>query len=234
MAKFPSLPLFTDAFISDTMHLNAAQTGAYVMLLMCAWRSKDCSIPNDDSILARYARMDLRTWKANKKIIMEFWDLNNETQKFSQRRLLDERNYVVQKQSKNSKAGRASALKRKERDSTDVQPKSNENSTPTPTPTPTPSLEKNNTKKDFQPDDVSDEAWKEFKKHRAKKKAIITEMVLSRMRSEADKAGISLEQAMHEAVYRNWQAFSAKWYLEKEGGYNESITDRARRAAFDA
>ncbi|ACL63205.1 DUF1376 domain-containing protein [Methylobacterium nodulans] len=45
MSAYPSLPLFTDAFIADTGHLSAAETGAYLMLLMVAWRSPGCSLP---------------------------------------------------------------------------------------------------------------------------------------------------------------------------------------------
>jgi uncharacterized protein YdaU (DUF1376 family) len=133
MAKYPSLPLFTDAFISDTIHLNAAQTGAYIMLLMSAWRSTDCKLPNDDKILARMARMDARTWTANKDVVLSFWSQDG-SQKWYQRRLLDERKYVDDLSNKNSKAGKVSALKREERDATTVQPKDNGKSTPTPTP----------------------------------------------------------------------------------------------------
>ena len=133
MAKFPALPLFTDAFISDTIHLNAAQTGAYLMLLMTAWRSVDCSLPDDDKILARMARMDGRAWVANKQVIMSFWK-RDENQRWYQGRLVDERKYVDDVRHKNVEAGRASALKRKGRDSTTVQPKVNVTSTPTPTP----------------------------------------------------------------------------------------------------
>lgn len=137
MAEFPALPLFTDAFIADTTHLNAQQTGAYLMLLMCAWRLPDCRLPNDDKFLARAARMDGRAWSANKSSILAFWK-QDEQQKWYQRRLLDERKYVEDMKRKNSDAGKASALKRKERHSTTVQPDFNETSTPTPTPYPHP------------------------------------------------------------------------------------------------
>lgn len=127
MAEYPSLPLFTDAFISDTTHLTAAQTGAYIMLLMHAWRSRDCALPDDDRILARMARMDGRLWAAHKEVILSFWHLSdiNGVQKWVQRRLLDERNFVAATRTKNVLAGRASALKRKERGSTSVQPEFN-------------------------------------------------------------------------------------------------------------
>lgn len=134
MAEFPALPLFTDAYMADTRHLSAAQHGAYLLLLMTAWRLPDCQLPNDDKFLSRCASMDLRTWKANREVVMAFWNLDPNTQKFRQERLLDERKYVDDMKSKNSKAGKASALKRKNRGSTTVKPKPNQDPTPIPTP----------------------------------------------------------------------------------------------------
>lgn len=213
MAKFPAMPLFTDAFISDTMHLNAAQTGAYLMLLMCAWRTKDCALPDDDKLLARYARMNLRTWKANKDIILEFW-VKDKNQKFTQKRLLDERKYVSDKVNKNSLAGKASALKRKERDATDVQPNVNQN--PTPTPTPTHSIK--DISKDIykKPENVGVEVWDDFKKLRKAKKAVITKTAINGIGREAQKAGITLEDALRICCERGWQGFKADW-INKQG-----------------
>ena len=90
MAEYPALPLFTDAFIRDTTHLTAAQTGAYLMLLMTAWRAPDCSLPDDDKLLARIARMDGRAWVANKSVVMSFWK-KDDKRRWVQRRLVDER-----------------------------------------------------------------------------------------------------------------------------------------------
>jgi uncharacterized protein YdaU (DUF1376 family) len=73
MSAFPSLPLFTDAFIADTGHLSAQETGAYMMLLMMAWRLPGCVLPDDDIKLARWARVEPRTWARLKPTIMEFW-----------------------------------------------------------------------------------------------------------------------------------------------------------------
>lgn len=137
MAEYPALPFFTDAYLSDTRHLTTLQHGAYILLLMTAWRSPDCKLPNDDTYLARIVGMDKRTWANNRDAVMSFWKQDG-AQKFYQGRLLDERNYVEQVRNKNSAAGKASALKRLNRGSTSVQPKLNETSTPTLTPTPIP------------------------------------------------------------------------------------------------
>lgn len=135
MAEFPALPLFTDAYLADTRHLTTIQHGAYLLMLMTAWRSGDCTLPNDDVYLARICGMDKRTWAANKATLLQFW-CDGGNAKLFQKRLKDERKYVEQKRNKNSEAGRASALKRLNRGSTSVQPERNETSTPTPTPTP--------------------------------------------------------------------------------------------------
>lgn len=101
MSAFPSLPLFTDAFIADTGHLSAQETGAYLMLLMVAWRSPDCRLADDDDKLARWARVDRRTWKRLKPTVMEFWTLREGF--WTQKRLTQERDIV----SKRADAARA-------------------------------------------------------------------------------------------------------------------------------
>jgi len=92
MSEFPSLPLFTDSFIADTGHLTAHQTGAYLMLLMMAWRMPDCRLPDDDLKLARWARVDPRIWPRTKPVVMDFWTLKDGF--WSQKRLMKERDSV--------------------------------------------------------------------------------------------------------------------------------------------
>jgi uncharacterized protein YdaU (DUF1376 family) len=135
MAEFPALPFFTDAYLADTIHLTTTQHGAYLLLLMAAWRTNDCALPNDDEFLARITRMDKRTWATNRAAVLSFWVLGDDG-KLRQGRLSDERKYVEVKRDRNSQAGKASALKRQSRGSTTVQPNGNINPTPTPTPTP--------------------------------------------------------------------------------------------------
>jgi uncharacterized protein YdaU (DUF1376 family) len=92
MSEFPSLPLFTDSFIADTGHLTAHETGAYMMLLMVAWRMPDCRLPDDDAKLARWARVEPRHWPRTKSVVMGFWTLKDGF--WSQKRLTKERDFV--------------------------------------------------------------------------------------------------------------------------------------------
>lgn len=136
MAEFPALPIFTDAFIADTLHLNALQTGAYFMLLMVAWRTKECALPDDDDRLAAFARLDKRTWLKNRDVILSFWHRNNAGHLY-QKRLTDERKLAEDRRNQAVQAGRASALKRKERHSTDVITEGQQNANyPKPNPLP--------------------------------------------------------------------------------------------------
>lgn len=141
MAEFPALPLWTDAYLSDTRHLTQAQHGAYLLLLLTAWRTPDCSLPDDDVMLARFAGTDLRTWKVQKHVVMQFFTMG-EDGRWRQKRLSAERAYVVDKSRKRASAGRqggiASAasktLKTNETTSANVEICSSKTQPPTPIP----------------------------------------------------------------------------------------------------
>lgn len=89
MAEFPALMLWTDAFIADTTHLDATETGAYISLLIAAWRRPDCDLPDNKKLLARWARCSPRQWARIEPTIMEFFTLENDA--WIQKRLRKER-----------------------------------------------------------------------------------------------------------------------------------------------
>ena len=112
MAEFPSMPLWTDAFIADTTHLNSAETGAYMMLLICMWRSGGY-IPTEDKKLSRFARCTPAQWKRIKPIIMEFLIIDERgiTQKNLLKTLSNVQEKVTLNRHLGSLGGKANALK---------------------------------------------------------------------------------------------------------------------------
>ena len=126
MAEFPALPLWTDAYLGDTTHLTTIEHGAYLLLLMTAWRTRDCRLPDDDRLLARYARLDARQWKRIRPIIEQFFRI--ESGFWTQGRLDDEAQAVRARKEAAAANGRASALKRKGRHSAKREQSENENS----------------------------------------------------------------------------------------------------------
>jgi uncharacterized protein YdaU (DUF1376 family) len=132
MAEFPALPLWTDALIGDTHHLTPAEFGAYMRLLITAWRSPDCCLPNDDVFLGR-AIGDSRNWARLKQSVLPFFSIGSDGY-LRQKRLTRERRFVLNKKARSAAGGRAKALKSQEVASA----KRLLNGCQTPAPTPTP------------------------------------------------------------------------------------------------
>jgi uncharacterized protein YdaU (DUF1376 family) len=105
MADFRILPLWTDAYLADTGHLTPAENSAYLLLLMAAWRTPDCSLPNDDKQLGRMAR-DPKNWSRVKPAVMAFWTLGDDG-RWRQKRLTKERAYTQSRSKKQGDKARA-------------------------------------------------------------------------------------------------------------------------------
>ena len=105
-----------------------------------------------------------------------------------------------------SRAGKASAERRSNARSTDVQ--LNINQEP---------ITNNQEPKKRQravvecPSDVDPQIWADYVTLRKAKKAPITQTSLKGIEREAQKAGWSLNQAIQECVNRGWQGFKADW-----------------------
>ena len=118
MAGYPYLPLWVNAFLGDTMHMDNRECGAYLMLLMVAWKS-DRSLPNDDKVLARYARCSAKEWARVKPAVMPFWSVAADGG-LIQKRLEIERSYVLNRSQKASSAAQAKWLKEQQKRDADA------------------------------------------------------------------------------------------------------------------
>ena len=121
MAEFPALQLWTDAYLGDTTHLNCMEHGAYLLLLMTAWRTKETRLPDDDKLLARLARCSGQQWTRLRPILQPFFKVENGF--WYQSRLTDEAAAVRTRKEKAAIGGRAKALKTQGRHLANAQPK---------------------------------------------------------------------------------------------------------------
>lgn len=101
----PAIPLFGDAYLADTRHLTLEEHGAYLQLMMIAWRIEGCCLPDDDKRLARMLGISLGKWEKLKPTVMDFWTLENGVWK--QGRLSKERKFVEEKRAKNKSSAEA-------------------------------------------------------------------------------------------------------------------------------
>src|SRR3546814_15039842 len=101
MSQKPShIPLFPDAYHRDTTHLTTEEHGAYLLLLMAAWGTEDCSLPNDERRLAALSKTTVQRWRKIAPTVLEFWTI--ERGRIWQKRLMKEWLYVREKSKKAS------------------------------------------------------------------------------------------------------------------------------------
>ena len=66
------MPLYVGDYLADTTHLNAAQHGAYLLLILHYWRKG--RLPDDDAQLAQISAMSLDEWRKHRPVIRAFFD----------------------------------------------------------------------------------------------------------------------------------------------------------------
>lgn len=132
----PAIPVFGDAYLADTRHLSLEQHGAYLQLLMIAWRSPNCALPDDDVKIARMLGVTPKKWGKLKPEVMAFWTLTDDG--WQQKRLLKERRFVAEKSKQNADAANtrweANRLKNNDVDNANAVPKPCGNDAPPPPP----------------------------------------------------------------------------------------------------
>ena len=81
------MPLYPGDYLADTGHLNQAQHGGYLLLLMAMWR-RDGRVPDDDQELAAITRSTAQEWKKLRPVLQKLCTVENGF--WTQRRLLFE------------------------------------------------------------------------------------------------------------------------------------------------
>lgn len=97
------MPLYVADYLSATAHLNAAESGAYLHLLMHYWQKG--ALPQEDRFLARIARMTDRQWAAAKPVLLTFFGDN-----WVQSRLESERAKALSKAEARAESGSRGGL----------------------------------------------------------------------------------------------------------------------------
>lgn len=116
MSKAPFMPLATDAFIGDTTGLNAAETGAYMMLLICQWRNNGQPLDNNPKKLQRMTRCTKAQFNRVWPEIVHFFEITESTisQKRVEKTMLEVLKKIQVKRESGKLGGRPKSLKLKE------------------------------------------------------------------------------------------------------------------------
>lgn len=78
------MPLYIGDYLSATQHLSTEQNGAYLLLLMSAWKFGG-ELPDDDEQLASISKLPLERWIKTRQVLCRFFEISGGV--WTQRRL---------------------------------------------------------------------------------------------------------------------------------------------------
>jgi len=104
------MQLYVSDYLADTAHLNAAQNGAYMLLLMNYWQ-RGKPLDNTGDRLAFVAKMTSEEWEDNREILAEFFWVDGDI--WTHARVENDLAKVREKSEQASFAGKRSGVQRK-------------------------------------------------------------------------------------------------------------------------
>ena len=205
-------------YVSHTRHLSPIEDIAYRRLLDAYYLSER---PLNSGLTVVARQIGLRDFEQEVKIVLdEFFKLTEDG--WINVRADKEIAHFKGKIEQASKAGKASAERRINARSTDVQPTNNQEPI-------TINHKPKNTNTVAPPYGVTDAVWQDWLKLRKAKKAAVTQTALDGIQREADKAGVSLQSVFETCCERGWTGFKAEW-LQSHAHQDKTLG--AARAIF--
>ena len=205
-------------YVSHTRHLSPIEDIAYRRLLDAYYLSER---PLNSGVAVVARQIGLRDYEQEVAIVLdEFFKLTEDG--WISSRADKEIDHFHSKIEQASKAGKASAERRSNARSTDVQPTNNQE--------PLTINHKPNKNTVAPPFGVTDSVWQDWLKLRKAKKAAVTQTAIDGIQREADKAGVSLQTVLEMCCERGWTGFKAEWLQSQPSQQDKNMG--AARAIF--
>jgi uncharacterized protein YdaU (DUF1376 family) len=189
-------PFHIGDYLSHTNHLSDAEDLAYRRMIDLYFQTEQPF--NDSSTLARRIRSTIETVEI---ILDEFFELLDDDCWHNKRADEEIAKYHGRLQQA-SKAGKASAEARLNGRSTAVKPTKNQEPR---------TINQEPNKNISPPEGVDVSLWNDYLKVRKAAKKPLTQTALKGLIREADKAKISLSEALQTCCERSWVGFKAEW-----------------------
>lgn len=191
-------------WVSNTAHLSLEEEAIYLRLINYYYDSEK-PIPIDPTMVFRKLR--ITDIQLGENTLDEFFISTSEG--YIHSRCDEEIAKYHAKSEQASRAGKASAQRRLNGRSTDVQPINNHKSI----------INNHKSNKALDPPEgVSVDLWNDFLVYRKRMKAPVTARVLVRLVKEADLAKMTLSDVLETIIFKGWKSFDATWITQKTSG----------------
>ena len=188
---------------SHTKHLDLFEDLAYRRLLDLYYLHER---PLNASLASVARQINMREYEEKIKIVLEeFFELTDDG--WVNARADREINHFRSKIEQASRAGKASAERRFNARSTDVQPNNNQEPI-------TNNQKKTVATKVARPELVSSQVWEDWLSIRRAKKLPLTDTAWTQILAEIDKSGHTVDVVIKECCLRGWAAFKVAWLKE--------------------
>jgi len=188
---------------SHTKHLDLFEDLAYRRLLDLYYLHER---PLNASLASVARQINMREYEEKIKIVLEeFFELTPDG--WINARADREINHFRSKIEQASRAGKASAERRFNARSTDVQPNNNQEPI-------TNNQKKTVAPKVARPESVSVQVWEDWLSIRRAKKLPLTDTAWTQILAEIDKSGHTVDVVIKECCLRGWAAFKVAWLKE--------------------
>jgi uncharacterized protein YdaU (DUF1376 family) len=202
MSEFPFMPLWTDAYLADTMDLTDSEHGLYLIMLMLSWRRSDCALPDDmkwlkRALQAQCANLHGHTFNAIvPRLLARFFVRQEGPQnefKWVSNRLQKERKYLQNRSETQRKRAQLRWQNNDLADAMAVQPRN----APIPIPTPIKKKEKSRPPDGDLYTPEFESIWKKWPAKKSKAKAA-TAYIKALKRATAEVIAAGIERALPE------------------------------------
>lgn len=153
LAGVITIPFHIGDFLSGTMHMDATERGAYIMLLCAHYQAGEIGLPDDDKKLSRIAGVTMKTWSRIKPVMQEKFTVTDGFWRNS--KTID----TLQKVAQLSANQRAKALKKHNPVDAAAQPQHSQ-------PKPKPNIKEKINKKEKSADGFFERFWDQYPRQR--------------------------------------------------------------------
>ena len=217
MKTLPWFRMYHEALDDEKLRLLAFEDRWHFVAILCMKCKGVLDSENDSEMLTR---------KVAVRMGLTCAELENVIKRLSRMGLVDAETYQpiawdVRQMQSDSSAERTKAYRDRMKRHSDVTVTAQEEDTDTDK-----EVDKKNTSAVAAPDGVSPSLWTDFKKLRAAKKAALTNTALQGIAREAQKAGVSMSDALTMCCERGWTSFRADWHANAVSAKPAAMTAR--------